>query len=641
MLYGNAVQNYYIGEVRNIYAERKARLAQIKTKKDALAYVQDVRAKIRKSFDLPTEKCPLDPIVTGEHKLSGMTARNIVYYSRPEYPVTGLLFVPDHAKKAPGVLFLCGHSNIGKSDSVYQKCAINLAKQGFVVLMIDPVNQGERYQFSEALKKKYMLHCCNAHNMQGKQLHLCGEYFGAWRAWDAIRGIDYLLTLPEVDPDRIGITGNSGGGTMTTFVNALEDRLLMAAPSCYITTWQHEVENELPADIEQMPPDMLHYGLDMADFVIASAPRPTLIMGQKNDFFDPRGTLEAYEDAKKIYSLLGAEKNVQVFIGPDGHGYHAANRAQMYQFFALHGQGRKKAPKEDETLLPLPMEDTWAAPKGIVKNLKVNKPLFGLINDLADDLIATRKKLNKKEMRATLAEILQIGKIDVPYYRVLRPLYHDNPRYIATNRYALETEPGQVMSMLKLFCQDFLYHIPATDKVVLYISHLDARSEALKIKTGKEERFFALDVRGIGELEPSGCDQGDRKFFHQYGHDYHYASLGIMQHRPILGGKVRDILCALELLKERGVKNITLRAEGQGTIPALLAAVLSDIPTAVILQNGPESWESMVRKEATLWPLSCMLPGILGITDLPELRKMVKNLTYTVAKEPAVPKQLP
>jgi hypothetical protein len=264
-----------------------------------------------------------------------------------------------------------------------------------------------------------------------------------------------------------------------------------------------------------------------------------------------------------------------------------------------------------------------------------------LINDLADDLIAKRKKLNKKEMRAALAEILQIGKIEVPYYRVLRPLYHTEQRYIATDRYALETEPGQVMCMLKLFCQDFLYHIPATDKAVLYIPHLDAQSEAMKIKTGKEERFFALDVRGIGELEPSGCDQGDRNFFLQYGHDYHYASLGIMQHRPILGRKVRDILCALELLKERGVKNITLRAEGQGTIPALLAAVLSDIPTAVILQNGPESWESMVRKEATLWPLSCMLPGILGITDLPELRKMVKNLTYTVAKEPAVPKQLP
>lgn len=640
MLYGNAVQNYYIGEVRKVYAERKARLAQIKTKKDALAYVQEVREKIRKTFDLPTEKCPLDPIVTGEHKLPGMTVRNVVYYSRPEYPVTGLLFVPDHAQKAPGVLFLCGHSGEGKADNVYQTCAMNLANQGFVVLMIDPVSQGERLQFSAALTRKYTLHCCNAHNMQGKQLYLCGEYFGAWRAWDAIRGIDYLQTLPEVDPDRLGITGNSGGGTMTTFVNALDDRLIMAAPGCYITTWQHEVENELPADIEQMPPDMFRYGLDMADFVIASAPRPTLIMGQKNDFFDPRGTLEAYDDIKSIYSLLGAKENVKVFIGPDGHGYHAANRAQMYQFFSLHGFEKKTLPKEDAALKPLTARDTWAASGGNVKNLNVNKSLFTIMNELADQQIANRKKRTKKEMRTVLAEILQIGKIEVPYYRVLRPLYHDDLPYIATDRYALETEPGQVMSMLQLLCWDFLYHIPAAGKATLYIPHLDARSEAQKIKTGKNERLFALDVRGIGELIPTGCDQRGRKFFHQYGYDFHYATLGIMQHRPVLGGKVRDILCALELLKECGVKNISLLAEGQGTIPALLAAVLSDIPVSVKLLHGPESWESMVRKEATLWPLSCMLPGILGITDLPELREMVKNLTFTTSKEPTEPEHL-
>jgi chloramphenicol O-acetyltransferase len=73
------------------------------------------------------------------------------------------------------------------------------------------------------------------------------------------------MTLPEVDSARIGVTGNSGGGTMTTFVNALDDRLFMASPSCYVTTWLHEVENELPADIEQMPPHAMEYGLDMVN----------------------------------------------------------------------------------------------------------------------------------------------------------------------------------------------------------------------------------------------------------------------------------------------------------------------------------------------------------------------------------------
>ena len=192
MLYGNAVQNYYLNEVRKIYAARKERLAKIKTKKDAEAYVQEVRQKIVKAFNLPKKKTPLNPIITGERKMKGMTVRNIVYYSRPEYPVTGLLFIPDNAKNAPGALVLCGHAENGKASPTYQTCAINLTLQGFVTLIIDPVNQGERHQFSTPLMKKYNLHCCNAHNMQGKQLYLDGEYFGAWRAWDAIRGIDYL-----------------------------------------------------------------------------------------------------------------------------------------------------------------------------------------------------------------------------------------------------------------------------------------------------------------------------------------------------------------------------------------------------------------------------------------------------------------
>lgn len=635
MHYGNAVQSYYLDEVRKVYAARKARLAKIKTKKAAEAYIQDIRSRILKAFHLPAKKCPLNPIITGEHKIPGMTVRNVVYYSRPEYPVTGLLFTPDKVKKAPGVLYLCGHANDGKADETYQTCAINLAAQGFVVLMIDPVSQGERLQYTAEQIKKHTLHCCNAHNMQGKQLYLNGENFCTWRAWDAIRGIDYLLTVPEVDPTRLGLTGNSGGGTMSTFVNALDDRLTMTVPSCYITTWQHEVENELPADIEQMPPDMLRYGIDMADFVIARAPRPTLIMGQKNDFFDPRGTLEAHQDAEKIYALLGAKDNVKVFIGPDGHGYHAANRGEMYAFFNLHGLGRKKAPAENAALKPLPEKDTWATPEGLVKNLQTNKSLFTIINELADKSIAKRKKLTKKEMRAKLANILQTGRIEVPHYRVLRPFYSNDWKYIAVDRFALETEPGRVMSMLKLYCRDFLYHIPAAEKAILYIPHLSADAECQKIETSDDERLYGLDVRGIGELVPTGCDQFNRKFFVEYSYDYHYASLGIMRHAPILGGKVRDILCALELLKERGVKKITLMAEGQGTVPALLAAVLSDIPVALKLQNGPESWESMVRKEVTRWPLSGMLPGILSVTDLPELRALVKDLTCTFADEPA------
>ena len=112
-----------------------------------------------------------------------------------------------------------------------------------------------------------------------------------------------------------------------------------------------------------------------------------------------------------------------------------------------------------------------------------------------------------------------------------------------------------------------------------------------------------------------------------------------MFNKPYLGGKVRDILCALELLKANGVKNITLKAESQGTIPALIAAVLSDIPVAVELDNMPESWQAIVNKDITLWPMSVTAGGILKVTDFDEMRQLVPNLKYTVAAEPAAEKQ--
>lgn len=633
-MFENSIQEFYLQEVKKVYADRKKRLAAIKNRKQALAYVEDVHKKIAKIFNLPKTKCPLNAKIVREQTLDGITVKNVIYESRKDFPVTGLLFLPEGSGKHPASIFLCGHAEEGKASGTYQTGALSLAKQGFVVLLIDPVSQGERHQFLDVSEK--LVGCCNEHNYQGKLLNLTDEYFGAWRAWDAVRGIDYLMTLPEVDTNRVGVTGNSGGGTMTTFVNALDDRLFMAAPSCYITTWLHEIENELPADIEQMPPCAWAYGLDMADFIIAQAPRPAIILGQKNDFFDPRGTIEAYEDAKHIYSLLGAEDNVQVFIGPDSHGYHLANREAMYNFFNKHAFGKTEKIKEEADIKILERKDTFCSPDGEIFKLAEYRKLREINQDFADKIVSARKTLSKDELRKKLAKALGIGKIEAPYYRKLRPGRQYDGQCEIFSRWGLETEEGRVMSVLKLYHEMWFNYIPEADSAVLYVSHLDADNEVRRTYGFNRKDFvFGLDIRGIGELIPSGCDRYSRDFFGQYLYDYHFASCGLMFNKPYLGGKVRDILCALELLKDNGVKNITLKAEGMGAVPALIAAVLSDIPAAVELDNMPESWKSMTDKAMTRWPLSIMAKGILKITDLDEMRKLVPNLKYTIADEPS------
>ena len=249
---------------------------------------------------------------------------------------------------------------------------------------VDPVEQGERHQYLDVPENQTGL--CGNHNLMGKHLALCGEWFGAWRTWDAVRGLDYLAGRPEVDPSRLCVTGNSGGGTLTTFVAAADPRPVAVAPSCYVTSWKHNFENELPADIEQMPPHALEWGLEMGDFLLAQAPRKILILGQKYDFFDPRGVRETFEEVERINGLCGG--TTEYFIGPDEHGFFQANREAMYAFFTKHAAGMENGAEPPMTLPP--MKETFAAPEGNILRVPGARTLRSLTRDIGRKLAARR-----------------------------------------------------------------------------------------------------------------------------------------------------------------------------------------------------------------------------------------------------------
>src|SRR5438874_2270801 len=190
-----------------------------------------------------------------------------------------------------------------KAAEAYQSFAQGLAWQGYVTFIFDPMGQGERLQYVDAALKPRRGVGVSEHLYAGNQQFLVGEFFGMWRAWDGIRALDYLLTREEVDRDRVGVTGNSGGGTLTTWLCGLDRRWAMAAPGCFVTTFRRNLENELPADTEQCPPGALALGLDHADFLAALAPKPVILLAKERDYFDVRGTLEAYERLKRLYTL--------------------------------------------------------------------------------------------------------------------------------------------------------------------------------------------------------------------------------------------------------------------------------------------------------------------------------------------------
>lgn len=625
---GNYLQETSVRRIRKLNAERNARIDALKTREDAEAYVKSVREKIAACFPMPSDHSVPKVEITGTVDKGDFIIEKTIYYSREEFPVTSDLYLPKTPGKHPGVIFVCGHSANGKLSEAYSSGAANLAQKGFVVLLLDPISQGERWQFidvphSSGINGK----CTREHNMLGKQLRLFGEFFGAWRAYDAIRGLDYLLSRPEVDPARVGITGNSGGGTMTTFTQALDARFTMAAPSCYVTSWQRNFENELPADIEQIPPGILAAGCEMGDFILAYAPRPVLLLGQKNDFFDARGLRETYEQVKKVYALLGAEENVQCFIGPTNHGYSIENREAMYDFFTRHA-GVDADGKENYDGKQLSDEDLLCTPTG---QLLTSRPDVMKVHDFivkfAKDCAANRPKLDASGVKAKLKELLNIPeKIEEPYVRMMRgigvPEVPDFKRSFA--RFALESSDG-MLTPLKLNCAGVLFHFPAYEKLTIYIPHLDSGNEVIKIERDADDMYAGLDVSGLGETLSLGTDQVAevRKFNAIYSQDYHYDSVELMFGSSMVARRVMDILRAIEFVKARGVKRIELAGRGQGSLPALFAALVSDDVAAVKLWDTLESYQSIAEKRISAWPQSCMVPGILKHMDLADIREAV------------------
>lgn len=638
--YTQSVNEHYVNKFRENFRRHSERLAALKTAEDAIAYRDEVRQKIRTLFALPAPEPAPAAQECGTIENENYRIIKRIYEIRPGDFVTTNIYCPKGlTAPAPGVLFLCGHTATGKYSETYQKCCITLALNGCVVLTFDPSGQGERQLYTAPPGDDMIDRPVSQHNMIARQMALVGWSYASWCLQDAVRMLDALEAMPEVDSSRLGVTGNSGGGNMSAFLTAVDDRLAAAAPSCYLTSWRHNVENELPCDAEQEPPGFAGAGLEMSDLLISAAPRPHLILGQRDDFFDPRGTRETFEEVRNFNKLLGSEDNVECFIGAYNHGYHDTNRDAMYHFFAKHLKFEFKTPEPAEK----PREtkaDLQCTPTGNVLALPGAKHLHDFCAEEAERLAQYRKNTPWEERVTALGKLLDIDSVTVPYYRVLRNGVYPNHHTLCA-RFALETDSGLPMAILyRPYNITKRFHIgDDPEKVELFIPHRDALSE-INIRRSPENYRYALDMRGVGQLTPGSCDmlrnllefhwsqpewmtvydQSGRAAFNYYGYDYHYWACGEMLDIPYVAGRVRDILSAMKLLAANGVKEITLVAHRQGVITAALAALyFKDCKLNVKWIEPPQSFESLMRLDVVPLPYSSLLKGVLKYLDLPEL----------------------
>jgi dienelactone hydrolase/pimeloyl-ACP methyl ester carboxylesterase len=615
------MQEFLVHRVRDAEQAGLRMKNALRTKADAERYVLSVRARIARCFGPMPEKTPLEARVTGIVERDVYRIEKVIFQSRPGLLVTANLYVPKGRKfPLPGVVGTCGHSTNGKAAEAYQSFAQGLARMGYVVLLYDPLGQGERFQYADASLKSAIGPGVSEHLYAGNQQFLVGEFFGAWRAWDGIRALDYLLTRPEVDRRHLGVTGNSGGGTMTTWLCGVEQRWTMAAPSCFVTTFRRNAENELPADTEQCPPLALALGLDHDDWLAALAPKPIIILGKEQDFFDVRGTIEAYERLKRLYRLLDAEDNISLFVGPTPHGYSQENREAMYRWF--NRVTRISDATTEPTLVIEKDETLWCTPRGQVVELQ-SKPIYSYTKAAAQAFQAQRKPLAGTALVGSVRRVLRLpSRTGVPDFRILRrvggrkyPLRH-------FTTYLVQTEPD-VHAVVYLLGQTGLDCRPprGAERAVLYVSHQSSDAElrdepllAELVKAEPQSAFYTCDVRGIGDSQPNTC--GTNTYLTPYGCDFFYAAHGNMLDRPYVGQRTHDVLCVLDWLAANGHREVHLVGKGWGALPATFAALLAPGVVQVTLKNALRSYTEVAVAERYQWPLSALLPGVLKEFDL-------------------------
>jgi dienelactone hydrolase len=285
------------------------------------------------------EKTPLGPEIFAEIVHDDYRVAKVYFESLPGFFVTGNLYRPIGAGPFPAILSPHGHWAYGRLENTDINSvpgrAINLARQGFVVFTYDAIGYNDSRQLP--------------HTFDGRRERLWGLSLGGLQLWNSIRSIDFLETRPEVRRDAIGATGESGGGTQTFLVAAVDRRIQVAAPVNMIS-----LQMQGGCLCENLP----GLRLDATNVEIAGtiAPRPLLMVSATGDW--TRATLkEEYPAMRRIYGLFDAGTRVEAVQFDAPHNYNRDSREAVYAWMARwlqHAPADMKRPERSFTVDPLP-----------------------------------------------------------------------------------------------------------------------------------------------------------------------------------------------------------------------------------------------------------------------------------------------
>ncbi|HPD15212.1 MAG TPA: acetylxylan esterase [Planctomycetota bacterium] len=547
------------------------------------------------------ERTPLNARVTGRAERDTYTIENVVFESRPGFYVTANVYVPRRGPaRKPAVIVVPGHAiPDGKNYPLYRTGQLALVAHGFLVLSYDPIGQGERKLpgYSHAV---------------GYPALLVGWTNEGFITWDTIRCVDYLVSRPDVDPQRLGLTGNSGGGENTFYTMPLEPRVAAGAACCFVCSYHawvkdggdHCICNHMPGILRQM---------EQFEIVGLNAPRPFLAAnGAKDGIFPIAGARQTIERAGRLYAFAGAADRVRLFEAELPHGWAQPLREAACGWLArwLLGIG-DGSPLPEPTVAPDKpgCPDLFCLKEGRLP--EGARSYVDLVRAEAERLAAGYARVPSepalyaawaKALRAKLWETL--GGPPAPPPPAARELGKFEWQGHQIERLALATEVAPPLE------------VPA---LLIHPRQVVANGPAAIVLDdgGKAAARVSPVVRGLLEaglpvlaLEPRALGEGRVNL-------NHCASDAVLLGRPLLAQQAWDVLCAARYLKAQGAERVAVVARGAvGWIAALAGALSDDLAAGVV--EGAMGGLALAIADPLPLPQWAYAPNVLKVGDVPQ-----------------------
>jgi hypothetical protein len=620
-----------------VYERSRRWFAAGDAQRDALTTreaVQRRQEEIRRAFiegvgGLPSSDSPLNARVVGRVEGKGFTIEKITFESRPHHYVTANLYLPaERSGRTAAVLFLSGHHPTAKHVAEYQNVCQTLVHAGLVVLAQDPIGQGERLSYYEPETKRATIAAgTRDHDYAGVQCRFVGDALARYFVHDAMRGIDYLLTRPEVDPQRIAVTGNSGGGTQTGMMMLADPRIAAAAPATFIMSRDTYQRTGQPQDSEQIWPGFTRNGFDHEDILMVMAPKPVCVLSVTSDFFPIEGARRTVTRARRAWELFGRGAALQQVEDAETHWYTPVLARAAARFFAQHLLNRDVDLTNFQPE-PFTPETLWCTTSGQVRaEFPDAEFVFEANAERAKELESARRTLPADERKTRAKEWL---RAQVFRDRENNPF---NPRRIDRGRKvgAFDVETAFWWSQPNLANLGMLVRpreranagkMPVT--IAVWddgTAAMSRHAEWIAAECGRGRAVFVLDVAGVGPLKPDAINGGPMNdfygTFHKLADDLDWLGDSLVALRTFEVTRAREVLSEWPELARDDVRYF---GAGRMGVHARLAAVLDERAKGCEWQEGFRFADFVRSRNYDARDVkSFLFPGVLRYFDVDEL----------------------